>query len=78
MGQGGGAAENRDTYLQLAVTVLSAICRVPEIAASEDMRANIPLILEVVSKVYVYHFVKFISSDSAYDKLNICSFLLAP
>lgn len=51
MGKGGGKAEHRDTYLQLAVTVLSAICRVPEIAASEDMRANIPLILEIVSKV---------------------------
>lgn len=56
MGKGGGGAENRDTYLQLAVTVLSAICRVPEIAASEDIRANIPLILEIMSEVYVFSF----------------------
>lgn len=56
MRKGGEGAENRDTYLQLAVTVLSAICRVPEIAASEDIRANIPLILEIMSEVYVFSF----------------------
>lgn len=53
MGEGGGGLENREAYLQLAVTVLSAICRVPEIAASEDMLSNIPLILDIMSNKYV-------------------------
>ncbi|MCI00081.1 neurochondrin, partial [Trifolium medium] len=37
---------NRDAYLSLSVTVLAALCRVPEIASSEDMNSKIPLILE--------------------------------
>ncbi|XP_045804080.1 neurochondrin [Trifolium pratense] len=40
---------NRDAYLSLSVTVLAALCRVPEIASSEDMNSKIPLILEVMS-----------------------------
>ena len=44
------AGENRDAYLQLSVTVLAAFCRVPEIAASEDMVLKIPLIVEILSK----------------------------
>ncbi|XP_019173994.1 PREDICTED: neurochondrin isoform X1 [Ipomoea nil] len=47
---GGGRKENRDAYLQLSITVLSAFCRVPEIAASEDVVTKIPLILEVMSQ----------------------------
>lgn len=53
MGRGttsGAAGENRDAYLQLSVTVLAAFCRVPEIAASEDMVLKIPLVLEILSK----------------------------
>ncbi|CAJ2662891.1 unnamed protein product [Trifolium pratense] len=40
---------NRDAYLTLSVTVLSTLCRVPDIASSEDMNSNIPLMLEVFS-----------------------------
>lgn len=47
---GGGGSENRDAYLQLSVTVLAAFCRVPEIAASNDMVSKIPPVLEVLSK----------------------------
>lgn len=53
MGKGstsGGGGENRDAYLQLSVTVLAAFCRVPKIAASNDMVSKIPLVLEVLSK----------------------------
>lgn len=48
-GGGGGGAENRDAYLQLSVTVLAAFCRVPEIAASQDMLSLIPLFQEIIS-----------------------------
>ncbi|MED6132477.1 hypothetical protein PIB30_019452 [Stylosanthes scabra] len=41
--------DNRDAYLRLSVTVLAALCRVPEIASSQDMLSKIPLILEVIS-----------------------------
>nr|XP_016493015.1 PREDICTED: neurochondrin-like isoform X1 [Nicotiana tabacum] len=41
--------DNRDAYLQLSITVLAAFCRVPEIAASEDMVTKIPLIVEIMS-----------------------------
>ncbi|CAE6164871.1 unnamed protein product [Arabidopsis arenosa] len=46
----GDGVENRDVYLQLSVTVLAALCRVPEIASSVDMVSRIPLILEIMSK----------------------------
>ncbi|XP_068345246.1 uncharacterized protein [Pyrus communis] len=52
MGKGSissSGSENRDAYLQLSVTVLAAFCRVPEIAASNDMVSKIPLVLEVLS-----------------------------
>ncbi|XP_057434401.1 uncharacterized protein LOC130727311 [Lotus japonicus] len=52
MGRGtisSGRGNNRDAYLSLAVTVLSTFSRVPEIASSEDMVVQIPLILEVMS-----------------------------
>ncbi|KAK9130530.1 hypothetical protein Sjap_011017 [Stephania japonica] len=55
MGEGAGAAggkggEDRDAYLQLSVTLLAAICRVPDIASSKEMVSRVPLILEVMSK----------------------------
>ncbi|GMH07881.1 hypothetical protein Nepgr_009721 [Nepenthes gracilis] len=46
----GGDDDNRDAYLQLSVTVLAAFCRVPEIAASEDMLLKIPSILQIMIK----------------------------
>lgn len=46
---GGSGTDNRDAYLKLAITVLAAFCRVPEIASSEDMSSKIPLILETMS-----------------------------
>lgn len=52
MGKGtisSGGDNNRDAYLSLSVTVLAALCRVPEIASSEDMSSKIPLILEVMA-----------------------------
>ncbi|KAJ8538844.1 hypothetical protein K7X08_032313 [Anisodus acutangulus] len=45
-----GGGDNRDTYLQLSITVLAAFCRVPQIAASEDMVTKIPLIIETMSR----------------------------
>ena len=48
----GNAGGNRDAYLQLSVTVLAAFCRVPDIAASQDMVLKIPLVLEILSKGY--------------------------
>ncbi|XP_014511276.1 neurochondrin isoform X2 [Vigna radiata var. radiata] len=48
-GMGSGFNENRDAYLSLSITVLAAFCRVPDIASSEDMILNIPLVLEVIS-----------------------------
>ncbi|XP_058785918.1 uncharacterized protein LOC131660650 [Vicia villosa] len=40
---------NRDAYLNLSIAVLATLCRVPEIASSEDMISKIPMILEVIS-----------------------------
>lgn len=48
-GMGSGISDNRDAYLRLSITVLASFCRVPEIASSEDMLLNIPLVLEVIS-----------------------------
>ncbi|XWS70464.1 hypothetical protein CRYUN_Cryun03dG0050600 [Craigia yunnanensis] len=45
-----GSGENRDAYLQLSITVLSAFCRVSEIASSEEMISKIPMIIDVMSK----------------------------
>nr|XP_043611349.1 neurochondrin [Erigeron canadensis] len=42
--------DNQDAYLQLSVTILSAFCRVPSIASSDDMLKKIPIILEVLSR----------------------------
>ncbi|CAJ1966990.1 unnamed protein product [Sphenostylis stenocarpa] len=48
-GMGSDTNGNRDAYLSLSITVLAAFCRVPDIASSEDMVLNIPLVLEVIS-----------------------------
>ncbi|CAJ2662888.1 unnamed protein product [Trifolium pratense] len=40
---------NREAYLTLSVTILATLCCVPDIASSEDMNSNIPLMLEVIS-----------------------------
>ncbi|OVA07955.1 Neurochondrin [Macleaya cordata] len=47
-----GAKEgvNQDAYLQLSVTILAAMCRVPEIASSKDMVAKVPIVLDILSK----------------------------
>ncbi|PKI49011.1 hypothetical protein CRG98_030598 [Punica granatum] len=47
---GGSDNDNRDAYLQLSVTVLATLCRVPEIASSKEMVSKIPVVLEVMSK----------------------------
>lgn len=71
MGKGtisSGGDNNRDAYLSLSVTVLAALCRVPEIASSEDMIFKIPLILEVMSTQYgVFLFFSFAFLDSFYS-----------
>ncbi|XP_073133310.1 uncharacterized protein [Henckelia pumila] len=54
MGKGAAAARcddaNRDTYLRLSVTVLSAFARASEIAATREMLAKVPLFLEILSE----------------------------
>ncbi|CAN4076898.1 unnamed protein product [Withania somnifera] len=51
MGKGSDVgSDNHDVYLQLSVTILAAFCRVPQIAASEDMVIMIPLIVETMSR----------------------------
>lgn len=47
---GGSGAGNHDAYLKLSITIFAALCRVPEIASSEDMYLKIPLIIEIMSK----------------------------
>nr|XP_017234081.1 PREDICTED: neurochondrin isoform X1 [Daucus carota subsp. sativus]XP_017234158.1 PREDICTED: neurochondrin isoform X2 [Daucus carota subsp. sativus]XP_017234233.1 PREDICTED: neurochondrin isoform X3 [Daucus carota subsp. sativus] len=42
--------DNRDAYLQLAVTLLASFCRVPSIAASNEMFSKLNLIFEVLSR----------------------------
>ncbi|XP_073055242.1 uncharacterized protein [Primulina eburnea] len=54
MGKGTAAGRcdeaNRDTYLRLSVTVLSAFARVSQIASTEQMLAKFPLFLEILSE----------------------------
>ncbi|PIN23138.1 Neurochondrin/leucine-rich protein (Neurochondrin) [Handroanthus impetiginosus] len=54
MGKGTGGADNanREAYLRLSVTVLAAFARVSQIAATDEMLAKVPLILEVMSGEY--------------------------
>ncbi|CAA2954494.1 neurochondrin isoform X1 [Olea europaea subsp. europaea] len=67
-GDGGGDNANREAYLQLAVTVLAAFARVPEIAASEEMVSKVPLFLEVMSNVSSSPFI-----DECYEFLFLVS-----
>ncbi|KAF6147623.1 hypothetical protein GIB67_031614 [Kingdonia uniflora] len=62
---------NQEAYLQLSVTVLAAICRVPEIASTKDMVDKVPLVLEILSKGFgpsifdeCYEFLLLVSSAS--------------
>ncbi|KAG8061229.1 hypothetical protein GUJ93_ZPchr0003g17807 [Zizania palustris] len=48
----GGKEEEKEAYLRLAVTVLSGLARIPEVAADEGVVSTIPLIAEIVSKSY--------------------------
>ncbi|MCO5553777.1 hypothetical protein L7F22_007303 [Adiantum nelumboides] len=45
-----GTTEQEEAYLQLAISVLSAFCRVPELAASDEITEKIPTLLEVLKK----------------------------
>ncbi|CAI9771476.1 unnamed protein product [Fraxinus pennsylvanica] len=57
-GDGGGDNANREAYLQLAVTMLAAFARIPEIAASEEMVSKVPLFLEVMSNMSSSAFIE--------------------
>ncbi|KAG8052520.1 hypothetical protein GUJ93_ZPchr0001g31684 [Zizania palustris] len=46
----GGKEEEKEAYLRLAVTVLSGLARIPEVAADEGVVSTIPLIAEIISK----------------------------
>ncbi|XP_073301479.1 uncharacterized protein [Primulina huaijiensis] len=54
MGKGTAAGrcddDNRDVYLRLSVTVLSAFARVSQIASTEQMLEKFPLFLEILSE----------------------------
>ncbi|XP_042438007.1 uncharacterized protein LOC122023769 isoform X2 [Zingiber officinale] len=53
MGKGSGgfrSGEDKEAYLRLSITLLAALCRVPEIASSEDMVSKVPLVAEIVTK----------------------------
>ncbi|EPS72681.1 hypothetical protein M569_02070, partial [Genlisea aurea] len=49
-GGGGGRDDIREAYFKLAVSVLAAFARVPEIAASAEMQSIVPTVLKAVSK----------------------------
>eukprot|EP01018_Ginkgo_biloba_P002063 Gb_26598 [translate_table: standard] len=52
MGQTTGSAPNKDqqeAYLQLAITIFAAFCRVPELASLEDIISKVPVILETLA-----------------------------
>ena len=75
----GNAGSNRDAYLQLSVTVLAAFCRVPDIAASQEMVSKIPLVLEISSKQlasYLQNFVDYIAIDYFYIFSNAVDYIL--
>lgn len=53
MGKGSGGfscGEDKEAYLRLSITLLAALCRVPEIASSEEMVSKVPLVAEIVTK----------------------------
>lgn len=45
-----GATEQEEAYVQLATSVLSAFCRVPELAALDDLIEKIPTLLEILKR----------------------------
>ncbi|KAI5060185.1 hypothetical protein GOP47_0024605 [Adiantum capillus-veneris] len=45
-----GTAEQKEAYVQLSISVLSAFCRVPELAASDEITEKIPTLLEILKK----------------------------
>ncbi|XP_042455661.1 uncharacterized protein LOC122040416 isoform X1 [Zingiber officinale] len=50
-GSGGfGSAEDKEPYLRLSITFLTALCLVPEIASYEEMVSKVPLVAEIVTK----------------------------
>ncbi|KAK7279303.1 hypothetical protein RJT34_24351 [Clitoria ternatea] len=70
---------NRDAYLSLSITVLASFCRVPDIASSEDMVFNIPLILQVISTQSAssvleecYEFLYLVSTASESGITTLC------
>lgn len=68
MGKGSSGADNanREAYLRLSVTVLAAFARVSQVAASDEMLSKIPLILEVLSKEYVFLLFSLFLSASVF------------
>lgn len=42
-----GTKEQEEPYVQLAISVLSAFCRIPELAASDEIIDKIPILLEI-------------------------------
>ncbi|KAG6526885.1 hypothetical protein ZIOFF_008972 [Zingiber officinale] len=50
-GSGGfGSAEDKGPYLRLSITLLTALCQMPEIASYEEMVSKVPLVAEIVTK----------------------------
>ncbi|KAI3946720.1 hypothetical protein MKW98_003283 [Papaver atlanticum] len=71
--------DNQDAYLQLSVTILAAICRVPGIASSIYMISKVPVILEILSKgvgptiydeCYEFLFLVSTASEGGLTKLH--------
>ncbi|KAK8468287.1 hypothetical protein PHAVU_007G279700 [Phaseolus vulgaris] len=78
-GLGSSLNENRDAYLSLSITVLAAFCRVPDIASSDDMLFNIPLVLEVIPTLSgssllqeCYEFLYLVSAASENGITRFC------
>ncbi|CAL9110840.1 unnamed protein product [Musa textilis] len=54
-GMGKGASgvksgEEQEAFLRLSITLLAALCRVPEIASSEEMNSQVPHVAEIISR----------------------------
>lgn len=59
MGKGASgvkSGEEQDAFLRLSITLLAALCRVPDIASSEEMNSQIPHVAEITSTSYVFFF----------------------
>jgi hypothetical protein len=51
-GQSTGTIPNKDqqeAYLQLALTIFAAFCRVPDLASLDDIISKVPIILETLT-----------------------------